>query len=133
MRFLMLVCTTPDDETEDEATAQAPAEQATVERTAAAETAADAAEETGFPWLNDLMARGIWVTGDQLRPPAEGRTVRVRDGQALFTDGPFAETKEVIIGFDILECASLDEAVQIAAAHPVAEFGAIEVRAFLNG
>jgi hypothetical protein len=46
------------------------------------------------------------------------------------TDGPFAETKELIAGFDVLECGSLDEAVEIASRHPVAAFGAIDVREF---
>src|SRR5436305_4474980 len=84
----------------------------------------------GFPWLDDLQARGIWVTGDQLAPPRRARTVRVREGKKLVTDGPFAETKEILGGFDIIECESLDEAVEIAAAHPVAEFGTLEVRPF---
>jgi hypothetical protein len=88
----------------------------------------DAADEESFPWLDDLQARGIWVMGDQLAPPRRGRSVRVRDGKALVTDGPFAETKEAVGGFDILECDSLEEAVEIAAAHPVAALGTIEVR-----
>ena len=48
----------------------------------------------------------------------------------MVTDGPFAETKEVVGGFDILECSSLEEAVEIAAAHPIAQMGTIEVRPF---
>jgi len=83
-----------------------------------------------FPWLDDVQARGIWVTGDQLAPPRRGRTVRVRDGKKLVTDGPFVETKEALGGFDILECDTLDEAVEVAAAHPLAQFGTIEVRPF---
>ena len=90
----------------------------------------DAQEEESFPWLDDLQARGIWVTGDQLAPPRRAKSVRVRDGKPLVTDGPFAETKEVIGGFDILECGSLEEAVEIAAEHPVAQIGTIEVRPF---
>ena len=82
----------------------------------------------GFPWLDDLQARGIWVTGDQLAPPRRARSVRVRDGKAMVTDGPFTETKEAVGGFDIIECGSLDEAVEIAAGHPVAQIGTIEVR-----
>jgi hypothetical protein len=85
-------------------------------------------EDEGFPWLNDLQARNIWVTGDQLAPPRRGRSVRVRDGKAVVSDGPFAETKEAVGGFDIIECDSLDEAVEIAAGHPIAQFGTIEVR-----
>jgi hypothetical protein len=92
--------------------------------------AGDAEEDKGFPWLDDLQARGIWVTGDQLAPPRRARTVRVRDGKKVVTDGPFAETKEILGGFDIIECDSLDEAVDIAAAHPIAEFGTLEVRPF---
>jgi hypothetical protein len=54
--------------------------------------------------------------------------VRVRDGKTLVTDGPFAETKEAVGGFDLLECDSLEQAVEIAASHPVAQMGTIEVR-----
>jgi hypothetical protein len=85
-------------------------------------------EEESFPWLEDLQKRGIWVTGDQLAPPRRARSVCVRKGKKLVTDGPFAETKEAVGGFDILECDSLEEAVEIAAGHPVAEIGTIEVR-----
>jgi len=85
-------------------------------------------DKDSFPWLDDVQARGIWVTGDQLAPPRRARTVRVREGKKLVTDGPFAETKEAVGGFDILECGSLDEAVEIAAAHPLAQMGTIEVR-----
>jgi hypothetical protein len=85
-------------------------------------------EEGGFPWVDDLQARGIWLTGDQLAPPRRAKSVRVRDGKRLVTDGPFAETKEAVGGFDLIECNSLEEAVEIAAAHPNAEFGTIEVR-----
>jgi hypothetical protein len=111
MKFLMLVCWNAekmDAQTEPDPT--------------------DAPEEESFPWLDDLQARGIWVTGDQLAPPRQARSVRVRDGKPIVTDGPFAETKEVVGGFDILECGSLEEAVEIAAEHPVAQIGTIEVR-----
>ena len=91
------------------------------------DSAAAPVEET-FPWLDDLQARGIWVPGDQLAPPRRARSVRVRDGRAIVTDGPFAETKEAVGGFDLIECGSLDEAVEIAAGHPLAQTGTIEVR-----
>ncbi len=93
----------------------------------------ESTEEESFPWLDDLRARGIWVTGDQLAPPRQARSVRVRDGKTLVTDGPFAETKEAVGGFDILECDSLEEAVEIAAGHPVAGVGTIEVRRLWGG
>lgn len=85
-------------------------------------------EEEGFPWVDDLQARGIWLIGDQLAPPRRARSVRVRGGKKLVTDGPFVATKEAIGGFDLLECGSLEEAVEIAASHPLAETGTIEVR-----
>ena len=85
-------------------------------------------EDEGFPWLDDLRARGMWVTGDQLAPPRRGRSVRVREGKKLVTDGPYAETKEVVGGFDIIEAGNLEEAVEIASEHPVAQIGTIEVR-----
>ena len=85
-------------------------------------------EEPDFGWLHDLQTRGIWVTGDQLAPPRRAKSIRVRDGKKLVTDGPFAETKEVVGGFDLIECGSLDEAVEIASEHPVARIGTVEVR-----
>jgi hypothetical protein len=92
------------------------------------DTDADPKEDEGFPWLDDLRARGVWLTGDQLAPPRRARSVRVREGKKLVTDGPFAETKEALGGFDLIECESLDEAVEIAANHPIAQMGTIEVR-----
>src|SRR2546423_9216522 len=82
----------------------------------------------GFPWLDDLQARGRWVTGDQLAPPRRARSVRVRDGKAIVTDGPFVETKEAVGGFDVIECGSLEEAVGIAAGDPAAQGGGIAGR-----
>jgi len=119
MKYLMLVCWDTermDAQVEPEASAAEEAEEAEED------------EEESFPWLDDLQARGIWVMGDQLAPPRRARTVRVRDGKQLVSDGPFADTKEAVGGFDILECGSLEEAVEIAAAHPVAQLGTIEVR-----
>jgi hypothetical protein len=84
--------------------------------------------QEGFPWVDELHAKGIWKIGDQLAPPRRARTVRVRDGKTIVTDGPFVETKEAVGGFDLLECDSLEQALEIAAAHPVAQMGAIEVR-----
>ena len=89
---------------------------------------AETPDEKSFPWLDDVQARGIWITGDQLAPPRRGRSVRARDGKAIVSDGPFAETKEAVGGFDIIECGSLEEAVEIASGHPLAQTGTIEVR-----
>jgi hypothetical protein len=89
---------------------------------------AESAAEEPFPWVDELRERGIWLTGDQLAPPRRARSVRVRGGKTLVTDGPFTETKEAVGGFDLLECGSLEEAVEIAASHPLAEVGTIEVR-----
>jgi len=86
-----------------------------------------------FPWLEDVDARGIRLDGDMLAPPRRAATVRVRNGKMNVTEGPFIETKEAIGGFDILECDSLEEAVKIAAGHPVAEAGTIEVRPYYGG
>jgi hypothetical protein len=85
-------------------------------------------EDEPLPWVDELREKGIWLMGDQLAPPRRGRTVRVREGKRLVTDGPFAETKEAVGGFDLLECDSLDQAIEIAASHPLAAIGAIEVR-----
>jgi hypothetical protein len=79
-------------------------------------------------WFGDVEARGKWVTGDRLRPIADATTVRVRAGELLVTDGPFTESKEWIMGFDILDCADLDEAIEIASRHPVARSGRLELR-----
>jgi hypothetical protein len=68
------------------------------------------------------------VTGAELQSPATATTVRVRGDETVVTDGPFAETKEQLGGYYVLECASLDEAVQLAARIPGAEHGIVEVR-----
>lgn len=81
-------------------------------------------------WVSEMDSRGIRLMGERLRPPADATTVRVRNGEVLTSDGPYAETKEWMAGFDIIECANLDEALEVAAKHPVAGIGMIEVRPF---
>jgi len=111
MRYLMLVCRDPAIELTPEDRA--------------------AMREGVVAWVDEMEGRGILQPGGhELRPASYGRTVRVRDGEALISDGPFAETKEQIGGFDVLECATLDEATEVAGKHPVARFGAIDVRPF---
>jgi hypothetical protein len=68
------------------------------------------------------------LIGNALRAPSSASTVRVRRRERLVTDGPFAETKEFIAGFDVIDCATREEALDVAASHPVAKFGAVEVR-----
>jgi hypothetical protein len=80
------------------------------------------------PWIDEAGPRRL--VGNRLQPISDATTVRVRDGQMLVADGPFAETKEQIGGFDILECADLDEAIELASKHPVAKFGTLELRPF---
>ncbi|GAA3241082.1 YciI family protein [Actinocorallia longicatena] len=79
-------------------------------------------------WDTALAGRGIPHAGVRLRP--EGAVVRVRGGETLVTDGPFAETTEQIAGFEIVECSDLDEAMETAAAHPSSAGFAIEIRPF---
>jgi hypothetical protein len=78
---------------------------------------------------NDLVARGLMRGGEQLQPTSAASTVRVRDGKTLTTDGPFAETKEQLGGFYLIECDNLDEAIDAAARIPSTRVGGvIEVR-----
>jgi len=81
-------------------------------------------------WVEEMDGRGVRVEGHELRPVSDATTVRVRDGELLISDGPFAETKEQIAGFDIIDCQDLDEAIEVASKHPVARFGTLEVRPF---
>lgn len=83
-------------------------------------------------WVNELDASGKRVIGEVLQAPTESRVVRVRDGKRYVTDGPFAETKEWICGFDILEVEDLDEAIEIASRHPMARNGQLELRPFMQ-
>jgi hypothetical protein len=82
------------------------------------------------PWVAEMDGQGVRLFGSELEPPGSARTVRGRDSRVIVTDGPFAETKEQIAGFDVLECTDLDEAIDVAARHPMARFGILEVRPF---
>ena len=79
-----------------------------------------------------VSEKGVLRAGDPLQPTATSTTVRIRDGNAITTDGPFAETKEQLGGYYILDCKDLDEALQYAAKIPSARFGSIEVRPILD-
>jgi hypothetical protein len=81
-------------------------------------------------WVEEAGSRR--VLGNQTASWELARTVRSRGGKPFVTDGPFAETKDSIAGFDVVECGSLEEAVELASHHPVARFGGVEVRAFVE-
>ena len=76
----------------------------------------------------EMTARGVLVGRERLRPTSGATTVRVRSAGLVVADGPFAETKEQIAGFYVIECADLDEAVEVAAGVPAALTGTVEVR-----
>ena len=81
-------------------------------------------------WSDGLA--GQLVTSAGLHPPESASTVRVRGEEVLLTDGPFAETKEQMGGFSVIDCPSIEEARRIAATHPWAKIGMIEVREILG-
>ncbi len=112
MRYLMLVCRDPSIELTSEQRV-----------TIGPETEA---------WVTEMDGRGVRVQGQQLAGVQDATTVRVRGGEVVIADGPFAETKELIAGFDILDCADLDEAMEVAAQHPMARFGSLELRPFVE-
>jgi hypothetical protein len=106
MKYMMFVCSDTEPETDESAVPDI------------------------YAWVAGNDAAGRRIAGNVLAQPSAATTVRVRGGETLLTDGPFAETKEVIVGFDILECADLDEALAVVAAHPMAYQGRIELRPF---
>lgn len=110
MKFLCLVYFKP--ETLD---ALSPSEKATLTR-------------DSMDYDDELSERKRYITSQALEPVRNARTVRVRQGKASVTDGPFAETKEVVGGFILIDAAGMDEALEIAAGIPLAKLGSIEVR-----
>jgi len=92
------------------------------------ESAAAHADDGCGGWNEEMQARGVLRGGAGLRPPTDATTVRVRDDNVLLSDGPFAETREQIGGYNLIECADLDEAIEIASKHPAASYGTIEIR-----
>ena len=79
-------------------------------------------------WDLELDRRGIRLDGRPLRPPADAVTVRVREGKPALSDGPFAATAEQMAAYELLDCADIDEAIDLASTHPMAAAGTIEVR-----
>jgi hypothetical protein len=110
MRYALLICT--EEATES---AMSPDEMS--------------AEMAGYAAFGEEMgSKGILQGGERLRPTTDATTVRVRDGEVLTSDGPFAETKEQMGGFYLVDCADLDEAIEVASKIPGARHGSIEVR-----
>ena|SRR6266540_5127338 len=98
-----------------------------VELTAEQRAAIPAAVEA---WCTEMDARGVRLQGHVFAPVADAKTVRVRDGEMLISDGPVVVAKDQIAGFSILDCADLDEALEVASKNPGATFGTLELRPF---
>lgn len=81
-----------------------------------------------WKFSEDAKAAGVMVAGDALEAISTATSVRIRDGKTELTDGPFAETKEALGGYYLLECKDLDQALEWAAKIPTAKYGTIEVR-----
>jgi hypothetical protein len=109
MKYLLLICVGPEARADEDAGQQ--------DMIPAIET-----------WLEQTGSRRL--IGSPLEAPDKAVTVRTRGGEVILSDGPFAEAKEWIAGFDIIEAQSREEAVEIASRHPVAHFGLVEVRRF---
>ncbi len=89
---------------------------------------AKVADSECLAWGDTLRKSGRYVAAEALQPVRTAKTVRVRNGKTSITDGPFAETKECLAGFYLIEAGSLDEALDIASRIPPARIGSIEVR-----
>ena len=109
MKYLMLVCNDPN-------------------YTAGQDDGAPDVED----WVSEMDGKGIRLMGNRTRPASDATTVRVRNREVLLTDGPYADTKEQIGGFCLIECADLDEAINWAAKIPAAWGGAVEVRPVID-
>ncbi|WP_034265466.1 YciI family protein [Actinospica robiniae] len=108
MKYLLLICADEDAEV-------------------AAEDGPDVAAATAS-WAAEMDGRGVRLDGERLRPSADATTVRVREGELRIWHGPQAGSELPIAGYDVIECADLDEAIEVAGKHPVVRFGAIDVR-----
>jgi hypothetical protein len=110
MRYALLICI------DEQAQAAASPEEA----------AASMAQYDAFG--AEMGQRGVLKGGERLRPTTDATTVRVQQGEVLVSDGPFAETKEQMAGFYLVDCKDLDEAIEVASKIPGAQHGTIEVR-----
>jgi hypothetical protein len=110
MRYALLICT----------------DESSMAARSAEEASASLNEYVAFG--DEMGKRGVLQGGERLRPTTDATTVRVRDGEVLTSDGPFAETKEQMGGFFLVDCKDLDEAIDVASKIPGARIGTIEVR-----
>jgi hypothetical protein len=110
MRYLLTICT---EESSDAALSPAEIESRLADYAAFGE---------------EMTKRGVLKGGERLRPTTDATSVRVRNGEVVSSDGPFAETKEQIGGFYLVDCGDLDEAIEVASKIPGARTGTIEVR-----
>ena len=110
MRYLLLIC----------------ADESSFGAVSPEEAAGSLAEYVAFG--EEMGRRGVLQGGERLRPTTDSTTVQVRDGDVVTADGPFAETKEQIGGYYLVDCKDLDEAIDVAARIPGARHGTIEVR-----
>lgn len=79
-------------------------------------------------WIRKMERQGIRVYGNPLRPPGDATTVRVRKGKAVLKEGPFAKSKEKMCAYELIECRSFEQAIEVASQHPMAKAATIEVR-----
>ena len=111
MKFLMLVSLDPElDESDEDLTGTLEIED----------------------WVAKYDAAGVRREGNQVRMAEDATSVTRRNGKLLVTDGPYAESREWIVGFDVLECADLDAAIKVASEHPMAVGGRLELRPFVE-
>jgi hypothetical protein len=113
MRFLMLVC-------RDESIAFSAADRATIGPQVQA-------------WVSEMEHRSVRLQGDVLAEVGATTNVRVREGKIELDNGPRVEVTAPASGFNLLECADLDEAIEVSAAHPIARYGVIELRPIAEG
>ena len=99
---------------------------------AQSEEQSQAVNQEYMAFTKDIIDRGLMKGGEALQATATATTVRVRDGETLTTDGPFAETKDQLGGFYLVDCKDLDEAIEVAARIPDARRGLIEVRPIME-
>jgi hypothetical protein len=79
-------------------------------------------------WVDEAKRRGMRISGSRFRPISEVKTIRVRGGERSLAGGPAVQAKERITGYELVDCPSLEEAIELASAHPMAAVGAVEIR-----